>query len=227
MAPKINFFRSFFEVPIFYRFWSVLGGFGEGFGRVWGEFWKGLGRVWGGFGKVLGMKFSSHWRNEGRPADCALRLNKSLGDDDQFCPKIIKIGAILSCLRQVSCSGPGSRENDAAEAAHRGRTTQRWCSKGNSAIQRLGPKACAKTMWNAQKIQPGPAPKVAKSRLEACRRGPKTPTAAQHRPKGTTEPSQGPPREAKSGQEMAKSSPKPAKTARRGQNSLQKGRRRH
>ena len=43
-------------------FLSISGGFG-----------KGLGRVWGGLGKVLGMKFSSHWRNEGRPADCALR----------------------------------------------------------------------------------------------------------------------------------------------------------
>ena len=32
-----------------------------------------MSRGWGGFGKVLGMKFSSHWRNEGRPADRALR----------------------------------------------------------------------------------------------------------------------------------------------------------
>ena len=52
LAPKINFFRSFFEVPIFYRFWSVLEGFGESLGRVWGEFWKGLGRVWGGLERV-------------------------------------------------------------------------------------------------------------------------------------------------------------------------------
>ena len=49
--------------------------FGEGLGRVWEGFGEGLGKVWGGFGKVLGMKFSSHWRNEGRPADRALRLN--------------------------------------------------------------------------------------------------------------------------------------------------------
>ena len=54
LPPKIDFFHSFFEVPIFYRFWSVLGGFGESFGRVWGEFWKGLERVWGGFGEGLG-----------------------------------------------------------------------------------------------------------------------------------------------------------------------------
>ena len=73
LASKINFFRSLFEIPICNRFWSVLEGFGKGLGRVWGRFGEGLGRVWGGFGKVLGMKFSSHWRNEGRPADCALR----------------------------------------------------------------------------------------------------------------------------------------------------------
>ena len=54
LPPKINFFRSFFEVPISYRFWSVLGGFGESLGRVWGEFWEGLERVWGGFGEGLG-----------------------------------------------------------------------------------------------------------------------------------------------------------------------------
>ena len=76
LAPKINFFRSFFEVPIFYRFWNGLERFWEGLGRVWEGFGEGLRRGWGGFGKVLGMKFSSHWRNEGRPADCALRLNK-------------------------------------------------------------------------------------------------------------------------------------------------------
>ena len=52
LPPKINFFLSFFEVPIFNRFWSVLGGFGESLGRVWGEFWKGLGRVWGGLERV-------------------------------------------------------------------------------------------------------------------------------------------------------------------------------
>ena len=52
LPPKIDFFHSFFEVPIFYRFWSVLGGFGESLGRVWGEFWKGLGRVWGGLERV-------------------------------------------------------------------------------------------------------------------------------------------------------------------------------
>ena len=50
---KINFFRSFFEVPIFYRFWSVLGGFGEGLGRVLEAFGEGLGRVWGGFGDEI------------------------------------------------------------------------------------------------------------------------------------------------------------------------------
>ena len=59
------------------EFWEGLGrvleGFGEGLGSLWGRFGEGLGKVWGGFGKVLGMKFSSHWRNEGRPADCALR----------------------------------------------------------------------------------------------------------------------------------------------------------
>ena len=38
LASKINFFHSFFEVPIFYRFWNVLE-----------RFWEGLGRVWGGF----------------------------------------------------------------------------------------------------------------------------------------------------------------------------------
>ena len=53
LPPKINLFRSFFEVPIFYRFWSVLGGFGESFGRIWEEFWKGLGRVWEGFGDEI------------------------------------------------------------------------------------------------------------------------------------------------------------------------------
>ena len=52
-----------------------LGRFWEGLGKIWGGFGEGLGKVWGGFGKVLGMKFSSHWRNEGRPADRALRLN--------------------------------------------------------------------------------------------------------------------------------------------------------
>ena len=52
LPPKIDFFHSFFEVPIFYRFWSVLGGFGESLGRVWGEFWKGLGRVWRGLERV-------------------------------------------------------------------------------------------------------------------------------------------------------------------------------
>ena len=73
LASKTNFFHSFFKVSISYRFWSVLERFGEGLGRVWEGFGEGLGKVWGGFGKVLGMKFSSHWRNEGRPADRALR----------------------------------------------------------------------------------------------------------------------------------------------------------
>ena len=52
LALKTNSFHSFFQVPNFYRFWSVLGGFGESLGRVWGEFWKGLGRVWGGLERV-------------------------------------------------------------------------------------------------------------------------------------------------------------------------------
>ena len=73
LALKTNFFNSFFEVRNFYRFWSVLERFWEGLGRVWGRFGEGLGKVWARYGEVLGMKFSSHWRNEGRPADCALR----------------------------------------------------------------------------------------------------------------------------------------------------------
>ena len=55
LAPKINFFRSFFEVAIFNRFSSVLGGFGEGLGRVW----EGLGKVWGGSGEVFRLIFGS------------------------------------------------------------------------------------------------------------------------------------------------------------------------
>ena len=54
LALKTNSFHSFFEVPNFYRFWSVLERFGEGLGRVWGVFGEGLGKVWGGFGKGLG-----------------------------------------------------------------------------------------------------------------------------------------------------------------------------
>ena len=50
LAPKFDFFRSFFEVAIFYRFSTVLARFWEGLGRVWG----GLGRVWGGFGEGWG-----------------------------------------------------------------------------------------------------------------------------------------------------------------------------
>ena len=74
--PKSIFFALFSKFQFFIdsgAFWEglgrVWGGFGESFGRVWG----GFGEVWRGFGKILGMKFSSHWRNEGRPADCALR----------------------------------------------------------------------------------------------------------------------------------------------------------
>ena len=43
------FLNSFFEVPIFNRFWSILGGSG----KVWGGFGKGLGRILEGFGAVL------------------------------------------------------------------------------------------------------------------------------------------------------------------------------
>ena len=74
--PKSIFFALFSKFQFLIdsgAFWEglgrVWGGFGESFGRVWG----GFGEVWRGFGKILGMKFSSHWRNEGRPADCALR----------------------------------------------------------------------------------------------------------------------------------------------------------
>ena len=66
-VTTIGFFCVFLDLR------SIL----KGLGRVW----EGLERVWGGFGKVLGMKFSSHWRNEGRPADCALRLNKNQSYD--------------------------------------------------------------------------------------------------------------------------------------------------
>ena len=38
LALKTNSFHSFFEVPNFYRFWSVLERFGEGLGRVWEGF---------------------------------------------------------------------------------------------------------------------------------------------------------------------------------------------
>ena len=54
LALKTNFFHSFFEVPNFYRFWSVLERFGEGLGRVWGGFGECLGKVWGRFGEGLG-----------------------------------------------------------------------------------------------------------------------------------------------------------------------------
>ena len=61
LASKTNFFHSFFEVPIFYRFWSVLERFWEGLGRVWeevlgrfGEDLERLERVWGRFGEGLG-----------------------------------------------------------------------------------------------------------------------------------------------------------------------------
>ena len=55
LAPKINFFRSFFEDAIFYRFSSVLGRFWKGLGTVWG----GLGRVWAGFGEGFSLIFGS------------------------------------------------------------------------------------------------------------------------------------------------------------------------
>ena len=42
LALKTNFVHSFFEVPISYRFWSVLERFGEGLGRVWGGFGEGF-----------------------------------------------------------------------------------------------------------------------------------------------------------------------------------------
>ena len=68
LALETNFFHSFFEVPIFYRFWSVLERFWEGLGRVWEGFGEALGRVRGDFrrfrgGKCLGnfnLKFWLH-----------------------------------------------------------------------------------------------------------------------------------------------------------------------
>ena len=55
LAPKINFFRFFFDIAIFYRFSSVLGRFWKGLGRIWG----GLGRVWGRFGEAFGLTLGS------------------------------------------------------------------------------------------------------------------------------------------------------------------------
>ena len=59
LASKTNFFHSFFEVPIFYRFWSVLERFWEGLGRVWEGFGEGLGKVWGRFGEAFGLILGS------------------------------------------------------------------------------------------------------------------------------------------------------------------------
>ena len=53
LAPKIDFLRSFFEVPIFWRCWSVLGGFGKGLGRVLGGVWEGTRKILGYFGRLL------------------------------------------------------------------------------------------------------------------------------------------------------------------------------
>ena len=116
--PKSILFALFSKFQFFIdsgAFWEglgrVLGGFGESFGRVWGGFREGLGRVWegfgeglrrgwGGFGKVLGMKFSSHWRNEGRPADCALRLNNNNNKKQGF--SMISPSMVASSWPQVS-----------------------------------------------------------------------------------------------------------------------------
>ena len=60
LASKIDFVRYFFEVAIFYRFLSVLPGFGEGLGRIW----EGLGRVWEGFSFDFGLQndiWGSEW----------------------------------------------------------------------------------------------------------------------------------------------------------------------
>ena len=76
MLPLFLEFQFFIDFgPFWEGFGKGWGRFGQGLGRVWEGFGEGLGKVWGRFGKVLGMKFSSHWRNEGRPADCALRQN--------------------------------------------------------------------------------------------------------------------------------------------------------
>ena len=71
LAPKIDFFHSFFEVPIFNRFWSVLGGSGEGLGRVWEGFGEGFWRVWDGFGDEILQPLANQTRDGRRIALCA------------------------------------------------------------------------------------------------------------------------------------------------------------
>ncbi len=113
---------------------------------------------------------------------------------------------------KCAASGPG-----AGQTMEQKQTTGDERRSGGAVSHATAPssdwaKAFAKTVRKSLKSQPGPTSNVAESRWEARRRGPETRTAAQRRPKGATEPSQGLPGEAKSGQETAKSSQKLAKT---------------
>ena len=120
-----------------------------------------------------------------------------------------------------------SREGEGAEADDRGRTTQRWCSQPrNSAIQRLG-KSVRK---NSVEIIEKPAGAGLKRRQIEVGGAPARPGNPHS---GPTQPKRGHravPGAAWGGQERPRDGQEQPKarqdTARRGQNPLQKGRRR-